>query len=95
MLNHGPSKPSTINLQPSTLNPESLTLNHKRKTLKRCVQILGVLNCRGTSLIRNSEPLGPYSRTMRRALWWPPGEGLFLVSGQPLNTPDFVSYGAC
>ena len=23
----------------------------------------------GTSLIRNSEPLGPYSRTMHRALW--------------------------
>ena len=26
---------------------------------------------RGTSLIRNSAPLGPYSRTMPRALWWP------------------------
>ena len=26
---------------------------------------------RGTSLIRNSAPLGPYSRTMSRALWWP------------------------
>ena len=25
---------------------------------------------RGTSLIRNSAPLGPYSRTMPRALWW-------------------------
>ena len=25
---------------------------------------------RGTSLIRNSDPLGPYSRTMPRALWW-------------------------
>ena len=25
--------------------------------------------CRGTSLIRNSAPLGPYSRTMPRALW--------------------------
>ena len=24
---------------------------------------------RGTSLIRNSAPLGPYSRTMPRALW--------------------------
>ena len=27
--------------------------------------------CRGTSLIRNNNPLGPYSRTMPRALWWP------------------------
>jgi len=26
---------------------------------------------RGTSLIRNSAPLGLYSRTMARALWWP------------------------
>ena len=25
---------------------------------------------RGTSLIRNITPLGPYSRTMPRALWW-------------------------
>jgi len=25
---------------------------------------------RGTSLIRNSAPLGPYSRTMPRILWW-------------------------
>ena len=25
---------------------------------------------RGTSLIRNSPPLGPYSRPMPRALWW-------------------------
>ena len=31
----------------------------------------GVLGCRGTSLIRNSGPLGPYGRTMPRALWWP------------------------
>ena len=25
---------------------------------------------RGTSLISNSFPLGPYSRTMPKALWW-------------------------
>ena len=25
---------------------------------------------RGTSLIRNKAPLGPYSRTMPMALWW-------------------------
>ena len=25
--------------------------------------------CRGTSLTRNSAPLGPYSRNMPRALW--------------------------
>ena len=32
----------------------------------------------GTSLIRNRRPLGPYSRTMPRALWWPYGGGCFL-----------------
>ena len=31
---------------------------------------------RGTSLIRNSAPLGPYSRTLHRVLWWPYGRGL-------------------
>jgi len=30
---------------------------------------------RGTSLIRNSAPLGPYSRTMSRALWSSWGDG--------------------
>ena len=32
---------------------------------------------RGTSLIRNSSPLGPYSRTIPRALWWAWGGGAF------------------
>ena len=35
-------------------------------------------------LIRNSAPLGPYSRTMPRALWSPWGGGLFLMSEVPL-----------
>ena len=30
---------------------------------------------RGTSFIRNSAPLGPFSRTTQRALWWPYGGG--------------------
>ena len=37
-----------------------------------------ILSYRGTSLIRNSPSLGPYSRTMPRALWWSLGGGLFL-----------------
>jgi len=40
---------------------------------------------RGTSPIRNSAPLGPYSRTMPRALWKPEGGGLFLMSEVPLE----------
>ena len=38
----------------------------------------------GTSLIRNSAPLGPYGRTKYRALWWPWGRGRFLMSEVPL-----------
>ena len=39
---------------------------------------------RGTSLIRNGLPLGPYSRTRPRALWWSQGGGQFLMSEVPL-----------
>ena len=34
---------------------------------------------------KNSDPLGPYSKTMRTALWKPQGGGLFLMSEEPLN----------
>ena len=33
-----------------------------------CVRVAGVY--RGTSLIRNTPLLGPYSRTMHRVMWW-------------------------
>ena len=39
---------------------------------------------RGTSLIRSNPLLGPYRRTIPRALWWSLGWGLFLVSEVPL-----------
>ena len=42
----------------------------------------------GTSLIGNRTHLGPYSRTMPRALWGAYGDGRFLMSEVPL-------YGAC
>ena len=35
---------------------------------------------RGISLIRNCAHQGPFSRTMPRAIWWPEGGGLFLMS---------------
>ena len=38
---------------------------------------------RGASLIRNSAPLGPCSRTMPRAQWRPWGAWLFLMSEVP------------
>ena len=43
--------------------------------------ILGKLGFKaytGTSLTRNRVPLGPYSRTVTRALWWSLGGGGFL-----------------
>jgi len=39
---------------------------------------------RGTSLIRNNFPLGPYSRPMSWVLWWSLGGGLFLMNEVPL-----------
>ena len=42
------------------------------------------LRCRGTSLIRNTPPLGSYSKTLPRALWWPKGGMLLFMSGVPL-----------
>ena len=38
----------------------------------------------GTSLIRNSAPLGPYSKTMPRALWGSYGGNGVLMSEVPL-----------
>jgi len=38
------------------------------------------LHYRGTSLIKNIPPAGPYSRNMPRALRWASGEGQFLMS---------------
>ena len=55
---------------------------------RRCASTLGARGYRGTSLRRNRTPLGPYSRTMHRALWWPYGGLLFLMSEVPL--PDIV-----
>ena len=43
------------------------------------------LPCRGTSLMRNSAPLGPYSRTMPRAPRWSYGGGaVFYERGNPV-----------
>ena len=41
---------------------------------------------RGTSTIRNSARLGPYSRNMPRALWWSWGGSRFVLSEVPLYT---------
>jgi len=59
---------------------EVLLLAHKGVTTL-CVALAAVSSCgtyRGTSLIRNSAPLGPYSRNMHRNLWQSWGKGCFL-----------------
>ena len=62
--------------------------DHLAKTSRR-----NVTNYRGTSLVRNSAPLAPYSRTMPRALWWSQGGGLFLMSEVPSrDCPDSTRY---
>ena len=47
---------------------------------------------RGTSLIRNTPLLGPYSRTKPRVLWWSWGGGLFIMSEVPLCTPNLKAF---
>ena len=42
------------------------------------------LENRGTTLIRNSPTLGPYSRTTPRAFCWSYGGWVFLMSEVPL-----------
>jgi hypothetical protein len=39
---------------------------------------------RGTSLIRPPPPVGPYTRTMSRAVWWSQGGVPFLMSEVPM-----------
>ena len=52
----------------------------------RAVRLLRAssLDYRGTSLIRNRLPLGPYSRTVPRALWGPQRGVRFLMNEVPL-----------
>ena len=40
---------------------------------------------KGTSLIRNIPLVGPHIRTVSRALWWPWGGGVFLMSEATLQ----------
>ena len=44
----------------------------KQDSFSQCVY-------RGTSLIKNSAPLGPYLRAMPKALWWSQGGVLLLM----------------
>ena len=51
-----------------------------RRCTHRDTETMNLQDDRGASLIRNSAPLGPYSRTMPRALKWSQGEELILMS---------------
>ena len=43
------------------------------------------LPCRGTSLMRNTPSLGPYSGLMPRALWWPKRGVVSYERGTPVG----------
>ena len=51
---------------------------------RRATLFLGMLVYRGTSLIRNSTPLGPYGRPIPGALYRSQGVWRFLMSEVPL-----------
>ena len=58
----------------------------QRRRLMPCLSVL-FLKCRGSSHIRNSAPLGPYSGTMTRALWKPWGGGAVSYErGNPVTS---------
>ena len=44
---------------------------------------------RGTSLIRNSAPLGPYHRTVPRPRWWFWGGVVFYERGTPVGSTQW------
>ena len=58
--------------------------SNQTKRFPTSMCILGVAGCRGTSLIRNRHPIGPYRRTMPRLVWRSLGGGRFLMSEVPL-----------
>ena len=64
-----------------------LTVSHSRSLSHSHTFSHLTLACRGTSLIRISAPVGPYSRTMPRTLQWSWGRGgCFLFLRYPCNT---------
>ena len=48
---------------------------------------LSIWGLQGHLAPKKQPPLGPYSRTMPRALWWPHGGGLFIMSRYPCRAP--------
>ena len=62
------SEASLFHSQPAC-QLESSQTNRQRQRQKRVRGVKGRGGYRGASLIRNRAPLGPYSRTMPRALW--------------------------
>ena len=74
-------------IQQKAHNPSGHTNAGRRRHVPACPR--GRQVYRGTSLIRNHAPLGPYSRSMPRAPGWHYGGMLFIISEVPLYwTPD-------
>ena len=73
-----------INEVPHVINIHGQELIHDRDPESE--HTLNPKTCRGTSLIRNRDPVGPYSRTMPTLLWWRYGGRRFLISKVTLYT---------
>ena len=89
--------PEIRNLTPEAQNAKSETGELPAPGAERGALAAGahtVLRAyRGTSLISNQPPIGPYGRSMPRALWRPWGGGLFVMSEVPLQDSWFRVQG--
>ena len=56
--------------------------------------LTGISEVQGYLAYKKQPPLGPYSRTMSRARWWPYGGGLFITSEATLYLFPFCSTAA-
>ena len=81
-----PNPPFLSLLVPVRLRHNPVHSNNTTRNAPRLMQASCPPSCsrfRGTSVIRNSAPLGRYSRTMPRALWWSQGGSCFSCARCP------------
>ena len=72
-------------LSPSLALSVGLSLSHSGLTDSAQFDIPAWAKYRGTSLIKNTPPLGPYNRTMPRALRWSVGGAFSYERGSPVD----------
>jgi len=65
-----PAKQSSVHISNASLGPRPASNPEPLPSGLIYTLKLKPKPCRGTSLIRDSLPIGPYSKAMPRALWW-------------------------